>query len=31
MKMIVLITPHVIESSEQANALTQAFRDKLDW
>jgi general secretion pathway protein D len=30
-EMIVLITPHVIESAAQAAQLTQAFREQLDW
>ena len=30
-EMIVLITPHIIESSSQLEALTEAFREKIDW
>jgi general secretion pathway protein D len=30
-EMIVLITPHIIESTSQLEALTEAFRDKIDW
>jgi general secretion pathway protein D len=30
-EMIVLITPHIIESSSQLEALTEAFRDQIDW
>ncbi len=30
-EMIILITPHIIESSSQLEALTEAFRDQIHW
>ena len=30
-EMIVLITPHIIESSAQLEALTEAFRSQIGW